>query len=91
MKNSEKKIKEIRAKRTRESDKKPAWVLKRFNDNVAFGWECQQYGERFTLDFVRETKRGFTFETYICSISSTIFIDRSQVVIVYELEDEDEN
>lgn len=88
MEQQEMRIKEIRAKRRTQSDNEPTWVLKRVNGGLSYGWECHQYGERFTVDFVKETKRGFTFETYICDVVNTIFIDRSKAVIVYELENE---
>ena len=88
MEQQEMRIKEIRAKRRRQANNEPSWILKRINANLLYGWECHQYGERFTVDFVKETKRGFTFEVYICNIVCTIFIDRSKAVIVYELEDE---
>ena len=88
MKTTEMQIKEIRSKTRTQSDNGYSWVLKRINGNLSYGWECHQYGERFTVDFVKETKRGFTFEAFICNVVNTIFIDRSKAVIVYELEDE---
>lgn len=86
MKNQEKKLKELRSKETIQGSADPKWRFTNGNEAGVYDYEEVLFDQIMYVKLKAETKRGFTFTYIIAGKFIDIFISRSEVYIVYELD-----
>lgn len=85
MKNSERRIIEIRSKEKTYLPNETRWTLTKGNTEGIWNHYSAYTDELTTVHFVKETKRGFTFSVYFAGKYTDHFVSRGDCEIVFEL------
>ena len=86
MKNQEKKLKELRSKETIQDGAVPRWKISNGDKASCYNYREMLMEQEMFLILKQETKRGFTFTCQVAGKWIDLFISRSDVYIVYELD-----